>query len=144
MNQPRANMSSNPWLNSKRSGWRECLNLARSLTSHNTTAHPAKAKACQVLRAITLHALQHFVPRNTERSSQAGSYFNRWRVFPRFDHLHIATTYVRLLGKLLLGQICSITQAIDILAEGSIFGLAHSRMIAKMRPKSAKHTSLLF
>jgi hypothetical protein len=30
---------------------------------------------------------------------------------------------------LLLGQICSITQAIDILTEGSIFGLAHARMI---------------
>ena len=129
MNQRRANMSSNPWLKSKRSDWGECLHLARSLTSHNTTAHLTKAKTCQVLRETTLHALQHFIPRNTERSSQAGSYFNRWRVFPRFDHLHIAAADICLLGKLLLGQICSITQAIDILTEGSIFGLAHARMI---------------
>ena len=129
MSQRRTNMSSNPWLNSKRSGWSECLHLARSLTSCSTFAHPTKVKDCQVFRATTLHALQHFIPRNTESSSQAGSYFNRWRVLTRFNHLNITATDVRPLGKLLLGQICSITQAIDILAEGSIFGLAHSRMI---------------
>jgi hypothetical protein len=124
-----ANTPSNPWLNSKRSDWNVCLLLARSQTSCSTFAHPMKSKACPILRAITLYALHYFVPRNTESSSQTGGHIDRWRVLPRLNHLHIAATDISLLGKLLLGQICSITQAADILAKSSIFRLAHPCMI---------------
>ena len=74
-------------------------------------------------------APHHFIPRNTKRRPQTGSYVDRWRVLPRLNHLHIAATDISLLGKLLLGQICSITQAADILAKSSIFRLAHPCMI---------------
>lgn len=78
---------------------------------------------------IRSHALHQFVPRDAKCHAQSGRHFNRRCVLARLDHLDIAAADIRLFGKLLLGEIRSITKAIDTLAESSIFGLAHPTMI---------------
>ncbi len=78
---------------------------------------------------IRSHALHQFVPRDAKCQSQSGRHFDGWRVLARLNHLDIAAADICLLGKLLLSQVCSISQPIDTLAEGSIFGLAHPTMI---------------
>ncbi len=78
---------------------------------------------------LCLKPLQQVRPIHSQSRSEARCHIYSWRVLRGLDHLDIAAADICLLGKLLLGEICSITQAIDILAEGSIFGLAHSTMI---------------
>jgi hypothetical protein len=55
--------------------------------------------------------------------------------------LHISAAYIGLLGELLLGEVRGITQAIDALAEGLMFGLAHPSMIEKLWRMTAKNAS---
>ena len=78
---------------------------------------------------IQSHALHQFVPRDAKCQAQSGRHFNGWRVLARLDHLDITAADICLFGELLLSQICSISQAIDTLAKGSIFRLAHPCMI---------------
>ena len=75
---------------------------------------------------IQSHALHQFVPRDAKCQAQSGRHFNGWRVLARLDHLDITAADICLFGELLLGQCSRISQAIDALAEGSIFVLDHT------------------
>jgi hypothetical protein len=90
--------------------------------------------------SLASQALHEFVPRNRENSAEFGGNLDGGCVLTRLDHLNISATDIGLFSKLFLSQFSRISQAIHILTEVAIFGLAHSPSFMKNTKSTAKHT----
>jgi len=86
--------------------------------------------------------MHQFFPRDLKSCPETGCHLDCGNVTTGLDHLHIAAADVGFLGKLLLSQLCRISQSIDILAESSLLGDWHPESIFNPSDLYAKYAAL--